>query len=136
MLQFQARDYVIALDSDWSTHVLTHAPTPYWCKLTITRSIEGAKHDAIPKCPKCTGNTPSALFNHNCKIRTPSRPCDNITALIFTNQCKLHRHIERTLNKSKKWRLTYWSPVPCKSFPNEVRIRIVAYDEHCKVSIV
>ena len=56
MLQFQARRYVIALGSDWLTHLLTHVPTSYWCKITITRSLEGARDDAIPKRPKCTGN--------------------------------------------------------------------------------
>ena len=32
MLQFQSRHYVIALNADWLTQILTHAPTSYWCK--------------------------------------------------------------------------------------------------------
>ena len=56
MLQFKARCYVITFSSDWLTHLLTHAPTSYWCKITITRSLEGARDDAIPTHPKCTGN--------------------------------------------------------------------------------
>ena len=56
MLQFQARHYVIALGADWLTHILKHVPTPYWCKITITRSLEGASVKATPGCPRCTGN--------------------------------------------------------------------------------
>ena len=58
MLQFQARHYVIALGADWLTHILKHAPTPHWCKITITRSLEGA----TPACPKCTGNACSCTL--------------------------------------------------------------------------
>ena len=56
MLQFQARHYVIALSADWLTQILKHAPTSHWCKITITRSLEGASVKATLGCPKCTGN--------------------------------------------------------------------------------
>ena len=51
MLQFQSRHYVIALSADWLTQILKHTTTPHWCKITITRSLEGARYDAIPECP-------------------------------------------------------------------------------------
>ena len=86
MLQFQSRHYVIALSADWLTQILKHAPTPHWCKITITRSLEGARYDAIPECPKCTRTAPCVHTSVNGEIWTPSIPCDNVSTqnIVFT----------------------------------------------------
>ena len=85
MLQFQSRHYVIALSADWLTQILKHAPTPYWCKITITRSLEGARYDAFPECPKCTRNASCVPISVNGEIWTPSIPCDILPCL--TQSC-------------------------------------------------
>ena len=89
MLQFQSRHYVIALSADWLTQILKHAPTPHWCKITITRSLEGARYDAIPECPKCTRNAPCVPISVNGEIWTPSIPCDIILILDCGNNRSL-----------------------------------------------
>ena len=62
MLQFQSRHYVIALSADWLTQILKHTPTPHWCKKSITRSLEGARDDAIPECPQMPLEMPLAYI--------------------------------------------------------------------------